>query len=114
MAAKKEANSHDFLEKLAPKEFIKILDACMQTLRLQKTEKGIKVPEISLSLANGVTHRGVVTHYDYDHNAITLFGSEGNSGNFTSFIKLQSIVSITLHNVDLCPEFLDKLAGMRY
>ena len=101
----------DLMSKLGPRKFLSVFDLYIQIKNSE--EKEIKLPLVVLSLSNGVSLSGEIVAMNEKENLLSLFLSEPNYKNSVSFIHMNTVVSVTFKDIDLCPEFLDKLVKLR-
>ncbi len=97
------------LERIAPKPFLRTLIAIENTMELQKRNKQVRVPSMTLLLSNGSQVNGWVTKVDFDHNRLAFLVSGSRFSTNVAFLDFAQVTAFILNDLHLCPEFLKEL-----
>lgn len=96
-------------KKLQPKSNEQIFNAYIRVNELREKDESIKLPSVTLSLSNGSNISGNIVHCDTTNRMITVAVASQSYGLSAAFIDFDAVISVTVHEIDLCNEFIEEL-----
>ena len=96
----------NWFDRLYPRKNIDILKAYSSVIEENRNNQEIKLPVVKISLTNGIEINGIISKINFKDDLISLITYQNRfHGDFT-VIQLNSIVTITIKDVDLHESFL--------
>lgn len=97
------------LNSFAPKKIETILLVYLKIKQRQTENMEIKLPLATLFLSNGTQINGRVSDCDLSQNLLSFAVNISEGSTDICYMRINQIAAITLHDLNLCPEFLREL-----
>lgn len=98
------------LQELNPPKLNTILDVYMTIKKRQSTEREIRLPSVTVHLMNSLNLMGNILNCDFVTGRIAFMVKNPEGSLDVSYFDMTQISSITLHDLDLCDQFISELA----
>jgi hypothetical protein len=96
----------NWIDRLYPRKNIDILKAYSSVIEESKKNQEVKLPIVKISLINGNEINGIISKINFNNDLISFISYQDRfHGDFT-VIQFNSIVTITIKDVDLNESFL--------
>lgn len=97
------------LPQIQPKSLKALFKAYQEVREMHKKDGEVRVPIMTLSLDGGHEISGRILSTDLSLNRMTFMVSTSEGNLDVTFLDFASIKAITVHDLEICPEFLENL-----
>lgn len=99
-------------EKIIPKRLSTIMEAYMRIKRKRTENEEIRTPLVTLHLQQGHKLYGRVMNCEFATGRISFLVVSNESTLDVAFLDMEEVACITLHDLDLCAEFMEELISL--